>query len=212
MEKVFFKPWKGSSYDSGIHGKKIMVLGHIHVCGGCNQCGDITEVDDECAQFTINAVNNYLKWRETGEIPSPGYEGWLKTFLHFTKAFFGYEPDFDEEKNELWNHILFYNYVQTSVPDWDVKPTYNDYEKSKEPFIDVINEYSPDVIIAWGKDVYDKTPDGGEHGTPLVFDNIRAEQYIYTLYSGKKCTMIKIHHPCMYFSWTKWHEIIKQAL
>ena len=40
MEHVFFKPWVGKDYESGgIFGKKILVLGESHTCGGCDQCG-----------------------------------------------------------------------------------------------------------------------------------------------------------------------------
>ena len=211
MENVFFEPWIGSCYDIGIRGKRIMVLGHVHVCGGCNECGNLAERGD-CARLTIRVMEDYFKWRKTGVIPSPGYEGWLKTFLNFAKAFFGYEPSIEEEQNELWNHVLFYNYVQSSVPDWNIKPTYEDYENSKVPFLEVIYDYAPDIIIAWGNGAYNYTPDGGVYDSPLVYENIKAERYIYTLKSGKKCTLMKIHHPSMFFSWEKWHEVIKQAL
>lgn len=211
MEKVFFDPRIGSCYNSGIHDKKVMVLGHVHVCGECNECGNLTE-RGECARFTINVVDDYFKWRKTGEIPSPGYEGWLKTFFNFAKAFFGYEPSIEEEQDELWNRVIFYNYVQSSVSDWHAKPTYEEYEKSKVAFLEVINELEPDIIIAWGNGAYNNTSDGGENDTPLVFENIKSDRKIYTLNSGKKCTLMKIHHPSMYFSWSRWHEIIKQAL
>ena len=209
MKHVFFDPWVGLYYYSGINGKKIMIMGHVHVCGGCYECGIIKNRDKECASFTIKAVNNYIKWRETGENPTPEYKGWLKTFFNFTKAFFGYEPDFKQEKRELWDKVLFYNFVQTSVSKWNQKPNSVDYKKSQVPFMEVINEYNPDIILVWGSDAFNRTPDGGKSDEPITFEDIIAERYIYTLNSGKQCSMIKIHHPSMYFSSSKWHEIIK---
>jgi len=87
------------------------------------------------------------------------------------------------------------------------------YVRAQEPFISVINSYEPDVIFAWGKPTYDNTPAyKGVELEPLHFENIIARRYEYTLDSGKKCVMINVHHPSCYFSYSQWHEIIKQAL
>ena len=188
-----------------------MVMGHVHVCGGCDKCGVVKEAE-ECAHFTRGSVTKYLKWRETGEVPSKGYDGWLNTYLNFAKAFFGYEPDTIEKENELWDYILFYNYVQTSVRNWNEKPSKSDYENSQKPFLEVINKYEPDIIIVWGKPAYDNAPGGGNEEKPIKFEDVEAKCYSYTLTSGKRCTMISIHHPSMLFSFFKWHEIIKKTL
>ncbi|WP_278372343.1 hypothetical protein [Segatella bryantii] len=212
MKDVFFDPWVGSCYNSGINGKKIMIMGHVHVCSDCIECGNIKDRDEECASFTKKVVKDYIKWRETGEVPSPGYEGWLRTYFNFAKAFFGYEPNFEQEKCELWDKVLFYNYVQRAVADWNQKPNSEAYEKSQAPFMEVINEYEPDVIIVWGKDAFNGTPGGGKFEESITFEDIMAKRYIYTLNSGKQCSMIKIHHPSMCFSSSKWHEIIKSII
>lgn len=212
MKDVFFNPWVGLCYNSGINGKKLMIMGHVHVCGGCNECGIIKDKNEECASFTKDVVKDYIKWRETGEIPSLGYEGWLNTYLNFAKAFFGYEPDIKLEKCELWDKIIFYNYVQSAVAKWDQKPNIDVYKRSQVPFLEVINEYEPDIIIVWGADTFNRTPGGGIIEEPIVYEEIKAMRYIYTLNSGKQCTMIKIHHPSMFFSYSKWHEIINSII
>ena len=45
------------------------------VCGGCNECGNIKDKDEGCASLTKKSVEDYLKWRETGEDPTPWYRG-----------------------------------------------------------------------------------------------------------------------------------------
>lgn len=212
MEHVFFKPWVGPCYDSGINGKKVMIMGHVHVCSDCIECGIIKDRDEECASLTTKAVEDYIKWRKTGENPTPEYKGWLNTYFNFAKAFFGYEPDFKQEKCELWDKVLFYNYVQRAVADWNQIPNPEAYEKSQVPFMEVINEYEPDVIIVWGSAAYINAPYGGKDDVPITFEDIKAKRYIYTLNSGKQCRMIQIHHPSMCFSSAKWHEIIKKII
>ena len=212
MEHVFFEPWMGSCYKSGINGKKIMIMGHVHVCSDCIECGIIKDRDEVCASLTNKAVEDYIKWRKTGEVPTPKYKGWLNTYLNFAKAFFGYDPDFKQEKCELWDKVLFYNYVQRAVADWDQKPNSDDYINSQVPFMEVINKYEPDVIIVWGNGAFNGTPNGGKYDEPITFEDTKAIRYIYTLNSGKQCSMIKIHHPSMCFSSSKWHEIIKTMI
>ncbi len=212
MEHVFFKPWVGSCYNSGVNGKKIMIMGHVHVCSDCIECGIIKDRDESCASLTNKAVEDYIKWRKTRKYPTPEYKGWLRTYYNFAKAFFGFEPNFNQEKCELWDKVLFYNYVQRAVADWDIKPILDDYKKSQVPFIEVINEYEPDIVIVWGNDAFNGTPDGGEFEEPIAFEDIRAIRYMYVLNSGKRCSMIKIHHPSMCFSSFKWHIIIKSII
>lgn len=70
MSNVYFEPWVGCQYSEGINGKRIMVLGHVHVCDGCDNCG-VEKCDDFSTQ---KVVEDYIVWRKKGTIPSSGYE------------------------------------------------------------------------------------------------------------------------------------------
>ena len=101
--------------------------------------------------------------------------------------------------------IGFFDFLSISAISWSAAVT--------PCFISVINSYEPDAIFAWGKPTYDNTPAYKRvELEPLQFENIIARRYEYTLDSGKKCVMINVHHPSCYFSYSQWHEIIKQAL
>ena len=101
MSNVYFEPWVGCQYSEGINGKRIMVLGHVHVCDGCDNCGV-----EKCEDFsTQKVVEDYIVWRKNGTIPSPGYEKWLQTYLNFVKAFFGFQPEPEVEETDFWNKI-----------------------------------------------------------------------------------------------------------
>lgn len=185
MSDVFFDPWVGKDYQKGINGIRLMVMGHVHVCGGCNRCGIVSE-REECAYFTQRTIRNYIPWRKTGRIPSPGYEGWLNTYLNFVKSFFGYTPQIETEEYEFWNKVLFYNYLQISVLEYDSPAPAEAYYNAQKPFIEIINKYEPNLIIAWGKGAYDKTPSyNGKELAPLIKDNLKAPRYEYTLASEK---------------------------
>ncbi len=61
MSNVYFEPWVGCQYSEGINGKRIMVLGHVHVCDGCDNCG-VEKCDDFSTQ---KVVEDYIVWRKT---------------------------------------------------------------------------------------------------------------------------------------------------
>lgn len=60
MSNVYFEPWVGCQYSEGINGKRIMVLGHVHVCDGCDNCG-VEKCDDFSTQ---KVVEDYIVWRK----------------------------------------------------------------------------------------------------------------------------------------------------
>ncbi len=214
MSKVFFEPWIGKNYYDGINGHRVMVMGHDHVCDGCDKCGIVAE-RGECAYFTQKVVRDYIDWRETGVVPTPDYDGWLQTYFNFAKCIFGYEPEYEEERHKFWDRILFCNFLQVAVPQYNIQAPDEAYIQAQDAFIELINKHQPDLIIAWGNGAYDYTPAyNGRDLDPLIVEevNLKAERYEYTLESGKKCVMIKVHHPSMYFSPTKWHEVIKRTL
>ena len=68
MKNVFFKPFIGINYQSkGFNEKKILVLGESHYCGGCDNCGNLQDYDEECREFTTSVVNKFLSYKK-GEI------------------------------------------------------------------------------------------------------------------------------------------------
>lgn len=205
-EGIYFKPWVGPKYHEGIDGKKVMVLGHCHYC-------DDGSADEE---FTNSIINGYIDWIRHSR-PIERYEDgsikdrWVRTYENFAKAFLGYKPNKDEI-SLVWERVLFYNYVQVAVPTADSKPSSKDYANSRKGFINVISEYEPDIIFVWG-DVYNKTPDwNGKRIEDVKAGDLSSIRWEYLLPSGKKCHMIKIHHPSQGFSWEKWHLIIKKAM
>ena len=57
MKDVFFDPWVGSCYNSGINGKKIMIMGHVHVCSDCIECGNIKDRDEVLKKLLRTILN-----------------------------------------------------------------------------------------------------------------------------------------------------------
>lgn len=208
MKYVFFDPWIGRKYQQGINGKRIWILGHVHVCGGCEECGTKSS-QDECSQFTNRVITDYLTWKKDRIFPDDYH--WQLTYESFEKAFNGKYLD-EKESFDFWDSIMFSNFVQSTVPEWDALPSQEQYDNSQLAFWEILKEYNPDLIIVWGNPAFYNTP--GENCREiesLYYDNISAPRWVYEL-NGHETTMIKIHHPSCFFSWRKYHEIIKQVI
>ena len=107
---VKFLPFVGDQYWYGISfndngelvlgtkenpGKKVLVLGESHYC-------DEDLSDEELSSFTREVLDCYLK-------PEERYS-WMRTFLKFERALSNADPNIDSES--IWNHLMFYNYLQ----------------------------------------------------------------------------------------------------
>lgn len=204
MKDVFFKPWVGEMFDSGgIFGKKILALGEAHICGGCDRCGIsfATQCDD---MQTPNIVRSYIE----------NYRGrWCATFRKFERALSGHETT-DEESRKIWESIAFYNYIQVAMPEARMSPSDESWTISEEPFFEVLDALSPDLIVVWGTTrMYDNMPERNWRApAPIVKDDISIRTGFYATGSGKDIRTIWIKHPSSAFSWDKWHEAIKNEI
>ncbi len=198
MENVFFKPWVGKNYETGGNlGKKVMVLGDSHYL---ENKGDATSND------TLEVVETFLD-------SNTDFAGWMNTFTKFERSVFNKVLN-QTERDEFWHSILFYNYIQEALSGPRADFDYGLYEKYFEPFMEVLESYQPDVIIAWGQRLFTALPGGsGKDGIPLSIDNIPYNKcWTYTLKNGHQVRMYAIQHPSSGFSWDYWHKIIKAAL
>jgi hypothetical protein len=186
MKNVFFPPWVGKFYfEKGYNGKKIMVLGESHYCGDCDSCKNTIE---EC-RFVINLVNDYLNYKNR----NGKFYNWMRTFTRFTNIFFGEQCNI-EKINNFWNSIIYYNYVQKSTEDKRISPTQQMFKNSEDAFFQILKEYNPDIIIVWGKRLWDSLPDNGYWDDKYVLDEQGGKFYFY---KGKEKDIpaYYIYHP-----------------
>ena len=150
MSNINFRPWIGKNYlSSGLEGKRILVLGESNFCTDycgetdCESCGKRRRRGPVFAENIINGyVYNYSGYK---------YE---QVYLCFERAMAGRVLT-QEEREELWNSMAFYNYIQV-VPSghrqkWDTP-------ESESAFLEVLKELTPDAIIVWGRRLYRTLP------------------------------------------------------
>ena len=202
MKNVFFKPWIGESYySSGIEGKKLLILGESHICGGCNECGDLNNTEYQCREFTTNTIKTFLGYK-SGDIE---HAYWMNTFTKFGNILSNKNLN-TEETNTFWNSVIFYNFVQFSTQKARKSPLYEEFVKSHPSFFEILDEYKPDLIIVWGQRLWDLMPSNGEYSEKeiSVDSATRGRLYYYSI-DSKKIPAYMINHPSSSkfdYSWT----------
>ena len=190
---IFFHPWVGPNYFSGgIFGRRIMALGESHHCedGICENCN-----------FTSVVIDWYLDQKYERE-------GWMPTFLKFERSLVNHSTTPSESK-EIWNSILFYNYLQVAVPNARQAGTPEQYRASENAFFSVIDEYEPELIIVWGVRLWNQLPNKRwEDGPKILRDGYEVKNGYYQLANGGKSRVVCVYHPSSGYSWDYWYRVI----
>ncbi|MBE6188660.1 MAG: hypothetical protein E7143_06015 [Rikenellaceae bacterium] len=213
-ENVKFIPWVGPEYEYGIRGFdnnghiiygtkenpgiKVAVLGDSHYCA--NQ--------SEAVKTITNTVIKDLLQKESE------FEQYKNTYTKFIKSFTGYIDEFtNDSKIEAWQHILFYNYVQEAMERPRQSPSEKQFSEAQIPFFEILEKNSPDVIIVWGKRLYNNLPQCGKQYpdldlTPDLGNGCSMEIWAYEV-KGKWIPIIAINHPSGAYSYKKWATAIR---
>lgn len=189
--KIFFKPWVGSEYQTGgVYGKKVLVLGESHY-------GDGADAPDD----TTGTVKEFV------------YEYWgasyQQTFLCFERALAGREINQDE-REQLWNSIMFYNFFQKSTTGPRTAPDMTVKQESEDAFHELLEQYQPDAIIVWGQRLYELLPAWDGNETSLKVGDDSCPVWHYPI-KGKSIPAMRVHHPSAPRgkSWEYWYQFHK---
>lgn len=202
---VKFLPFVGENYEHGISfdkdgnlvlgtkenpGKKVLVLGESHYC-------DEELSDEELSSFTREVLDCYLNSEERYR--------WMSTFVKFERALSNTVTNVEDSKS-IWNHLIFYNYLQLLLRGARMAGDSEDYEEAKTPFFAILKQYQPDYIIVWGRRLFDNLPyENGVEGKCMPIININSWSYKI---GDKMIKVLPIYHPSVGFSWDYWHKII----
>jgi hypothetical protein len=128
-----FLPWIGSSYNSGLYGARVLILGESHY-----------GTPPEKEGFTRHIIAKYGQTKRS-------------RFFSVTQRLVSLDKSRNcissSARKAFWEQVAFYNYVQQFVgASARKRPTPAQWEEAKEPFIHTVRELSPDLIIVLGQD------------------------------------------------------------
>ncbi|MBR8769694.1 hypothetical protein IX308_000143 [Porphyromonas levii] len=192
MSQVKIFQREGRKYDDSRWGKVVLVLGESHYCADPK---DATE----------DMTHKIFQWLFN---PKCEHEGWMNTYTKFASALSGRKEDrLSSEK--VWDEVIFYNYVQEPLTGPRTAPTKEMMIASEGAFMEILEHYRPDVVLAWGKTrLYDNLPDAGYQGEECA----GVETWIYELSNGHRVRVMPVQHPASGFSPSEWYPIIHALL
>ena len=168
---IIFEPWTGKYYRANNRFNiRILVLGESHY-------GDESEtrstITSEVVQSLAQNERHAFFTKVSKVLLGLGRNTWID----------------DEARGQVWEHIAFYNFIQGFVStDPRVRPTTEMWKNAKTPFLQVVQELQPKLILVLGKEL--------GNNLPSVSCDIE---------------MCVIQHPSTGFSYKKWNPVFLEA-
>jgi len=221
MEHMFFKPFIGSSYEQGICGKKVLVLGASFYCNKdgknerpkCEFFEECTNPDiKDSSKFNVSCpfnvnIEGTPKLRDE---PTNSVWSYMRAYQNFAKVLLPYIKD-KEKQNDwcdydiVWDRIAFTNYVQFFLPTVN---TYQCYlsQRDFEAFCECLQELKPDIVIAWGVAITEEIRSKNQFVSQMELDKLpESDYYVWHMKLPEvnhDITIINCYHP----SSKKWNE------
>jgi hypothetical protein len=172
MSNIVFEPWIGSRYKhNNRFGVRILVLGESHY-------GEETETRPTA---TTDVVRRYAQ-RER-----------YPFFTKVSKVLLGLDSETwldNRARGDVWEDIAFYNYIQGFVSeDSRVRPSAEMWSAAKAPFLQMLKDLDPNVVLVLGKEL-------GAHLPPIP----------------ERIEVCCIQHPSTGFSYAKWNPLFSEAV
>lgn len=184
-ENVKIHPWKGNNYDNT--DPKILILG-------------LSVYDKE--EISKNTAQSYIEGLITGE--------WTHAFFTKIQNVFSNEKHISREI--FWHDFCFYEYIQNRMDHPKEKVPNIYWENAKEPFIEIIKELKPDIILALGYGTYNNLPEFGKSSFKVTYKDQSLETWVYSI-DDRNIFVCKIQHPSsMKFKQEIWSNLFRKFI
>lgn len=191
MNTFTFAPWVGKYYNERRLGKRLLVLGESHYCASAEHVR---------SSLTREVIEDL--WD-----PHSPHEAYKNTYTKCERALAGRALTLSE-REELWQSLIFYNYVQVALSEARVAPTQDDFARSAEAFASLLESYQPERIIVWGYRLWESLPSWGHSLEDLVVAGKHYNRWAYPLAGGGTVHLLRMMHPSAAFSPEEWHQVI----
>ena len=136
--KMTFHPWVGKRYfrDSE-YDVRLLVLGEFHYRKNQN-------LDPAYIKNSIKDVIS--RWVKGDYTNLPYFIKCSRVLLNDRNA----SLDDKESCSKSWDHVVFYNYIQSLLPKPRKSPDKDQWEAAAEPFKEVLEKLKPDAVWIGG--------------------------------------------------------------
>jgi hypothetical protein len=202
-------PWVGDNYGkkNPAFRQRTLILGGSHYDKGFENFHD-PEKQPEWANNTNEIVWCYLdeNIRDT----------WKKTYSTFINSVYD-QPSNQDQRRDFFDSVIFYNYLQEIAGANAYEAGKSNYRDRKhfDAFKEVLAKYRPEVVIAWGKKVWEGLPNDWGYGPAVIRKGVSVgtgtskDIYDYP-FEGGTISLIGVNHPSIGYSPDFHHQIFKQ--
>jgi len=195
-KKVKFVPWIGELYSE--QDPRVLILGE-----------SVNNADKKLSR-------NIAKELVYGLV----HENWSHPFFSKIHDIYSNENHYSKTENgeyvfnreEFWNSVVFYEYVQEVLEGARIRPTQEQWDKSKDPFIEVISKLVPNIVIALGFENYTNLPLLGVEAKPIKVGENIMEIWKYTIQNNNIFVCKTMHPSAPGFSKDKWIKLYEKFL
>ena len=134
-------------------------------------------------------VNEYLYATER--------KAWMSTYTKFINTFYPHGAASLEQKENLLDSIVLYNYLQVAAGDNPYVTSHYDFhaEKHSKAFLEVLHQTCPDIVISWGSTVWDAIPNNWGFGDARKIKAPDFPAHFEYPYGGTQISLIGTYHP-----------------
>lgn len=178
-ELIRFRPWVPGTSDPRVAGVRLLVLGESHYEEG----DEASWTPEDFKGLTQLVVK---RW---GREP----KGYRRFFANVFALLTGRPWSLDEAHADLWENILFYNYVQTLVPGGPGhRPSAHMWRDSEAAYSLVLEQLRPEAVLVLGKELWDNML-----AAEMVDDveSALGKVFAYCLSDGSSVYAAHVHHP-----------------
>ncbi len=171
-----YRPWVGKNYNNkNIFNQKILILGESHY--GYDKMKDGTK-------GVLNATNTLIKNQLTGVERQ-----------RFLTAIHKICTNCKHSEEDFWESVVFYNFIQVkgNLMKPGQRPTIEQWQKSRDLFVKLINQEKPQKILVLGLSLWNNLPN--DIGKYVSKDE---QLYSYPILKGPDSISTFIYHPSRY--------------
>lgn len=187
-----FAPWIGHEYGkSSRWGLKLLILGESHYVG---------KPEHNTPRLTRIVVQGQMDGTRRNRF-----------FTKIVGTLTGDSPVSLQARQDFWNSVAYYNYVQEPIADGPRKrPLPEHWSGAHAPFLSVLSRLKPDRVLVFGFALWENLPAPMKTHTD---DQILKPLYLYSTGSGHVAIAGRLAHPTWPgFRYAVWRPVAKRII
>ena len=203
--KLKWLPWIGKNYDSA--DQKILIVGESHYTGTDENSIKKHQSKDYTRIVVDELALKYLtKDKRSGTL-----------FRNLNLALLGTESKKTEIRKTYWDKVCFYNFVQEEMKTIQKRPSKEQLNDGWKSFVELMKILKPTKVLFIGSKVCDEYSHSLENlkviHTPIKVSNKLTSRQVHRTskisINENEISLHFIKHTSSFFSWNKWHNILK---